>query len=135
VAERQIEGARKRVSFDEQHVLYVPAYSTGTAVFIGARFEHAVLGASALGALGKPAEKVGLEAAELLREEVDSPGVLDRHMADQILPYMALSDGDSTIAPAAITDHCRTNMWLIEKFLPVHFEVAPSGAHITCRHT
>jgi RNA 3'-terminal phosphate cyclase (ATP) len=134
VAERQIEGSRRRVQFGTEHVLYVPSYSIGTAVFTLARFENAVLGASSLGARGKPSERVGLKAANSLLDEVRSQGALDQHMGDQLLPYMALAAGDSEITVTSLTNHCRTNMWVIEQFLPVRFEVDESGGRIACVH-
>jgi RNA 3'-phosphate cyclase len=134
VAERQIEGARKRLEFDAEEVLYVPSPSTGTSILLCALYENCVLGASALGKRGKPAEKVGRECANALMEQVKTEACLDEHMADQILPYMALAPEDSKVTTAAITDHCRTNIWVIEQFLPVRFEVDEEKGTIACRH-
>jgi RNA 3'-terminal phosphate cyclase (ATP) len=44
-------------------------------------------------------------------------------MADQILPYLALGGDGSLATVSEITNHCRTNMWVIEKFLDGHFEL------------
>ena len=79
------------------------------------------------------AEKVGRECAGLLLEQLDGEACLDEHMSDQMLPYMALAENDSTAKVAGITDHCRTNMWVIEKFLPVRFETDVDGRLISCR--
>ncbi len=43
-------------------------------------------------------------------------------MGDQILIYMALAEEKSKVTVSEITDHCKTNMWLIEKFLDGEFE-------------
>ena len=134
VAERQIAGAAREVSIDEEHTLYVPSHSTGSCIFMCARYEGSVLGASQLGARGLPADKVGRQCARSLREQQRSGACLDEHMADQILPYMALAEGHSRVSVAAITDHCRTNVWVIEQFLPVRFEVDEERRLITCRH-
>jgi RNA 3'-terminal phosphate cyclase len=53
-------------------------------------------------------------------------------MTDQILPYLALAGGSSQVRVAGITDHCRTNMWVIQQFLPARFEVAGAAGLITC---
>lgn len=45
-------------------------------------------------------------------------------MADQILPYMALADGETAVTVSEITAHCRTNMWVIEQFLAGRFLVS-----------
>ena len=117
---------------------YVRSFSVGTAVLVRADYEGCRLGASALGKRGKPAEKVGAEAARAMKSLMgvrqDGAGAcLDEHMADQILPYLALAGGESAVRVAAVTDHCRTNIWVIEKFLPARFEVDESEGLIRCR--
>ncbi len=135
VAERQIDGARKKIDFDAEQALYIDAASTGTAVFAMGRFEKSVIGATALGRRGKPAEKVGRECAGELLEEIQSEACLDEHMADQILPFMALAGEDSTVRVSGISDHCRTNMWVIEQFFGVKFEADETSGLIRCKHT
>ncbi len=131
VAERQIEGVRRVLDVDAERADYVRAYSVGTAVLVRADYANCRLGASALGRRGKPAEKVGAEAARALKRQMSTGACLDEHMADQVLPYLALAGGESAAKVAAVTDHCRTNMWVIEQFLPVRFEVEGDVVH--CR--
>ena len=133
VAERQMKAARRVLDLDEEHVSYVRAASTGTAAFICARYESAVLGASELGERGRPAEKVGRRCARAMRELLRAEACLDEHMADQILPYMALAGEESRVTVAAITDHCRTNVWVLENFLPARFELDEQDRTIACR--
>jgi RNA 3'-terminal phosphate cyclase len=57
---------------------------------------------------------------------------LDPHMADQILPFLALAGGESRVRVAEITDHCRTNIRIIEQFLPARFAVNEEAGLITC---
>ncbi len=121
VAERQAEAAEKIFGKIERDVKYVTSLSSGSALFLRARYENCVLGASALGELGKPAEAVGRECAELLNRQMNSEGCTDEWMGDQILPFLALSGG--RISTTKITNHCLTNIWVIEKFLPVKFTV------------
>lgn len=123
VAERQVEGAAKVLGnkFGKIKVLYVPALSAGSSFHIHAHYENCKLGATSLGELYKPAEKVGEEAAQLLKKQMDSGGCLDEWMADQILPFLAISGG--AVKVAEITPHCETNIWVIEQFLDVKFEV------------
>ncbi|HXZ87473.1 MAG TPA: RNA 3'-terminal phosphate cyclase [Candidatus Binataceae bacterium] len=127
VAERQIEGAVAMLGAlpiaPKTSIEYASSHSAGSAMCIVAEFEKTVVGASALGARGKMAEKVGLEAAENFLAEFNSTGCLDRHMADQILPYMALAPTASRVTVTEVTEHCRTNMWVIEKFVEGRFEV------------
>ncbi len=127
VAERQIEGALRRlgsvVVVPETSIEYSTSVSAGSAACIVAEFETSSIGTSALGARGKLAELVGAEAAREFLAVLDSAASLDRHMADQILPYMALAGSGSCVTVADMTSHCRTNMWVIEKFLKGKFEV------------
>jgi RNA 3'-phosphate cyclase len=133
VAERQLEGVAEVLEVDPARAEYVHSASTGTAVHVRAGYANCRLGASALGKRGKPAERVGREAAESLRRAMATGACLDEHMADQILPYLALAGGPSEVTVARITDHCRTNMWVIEKFLPVSLEPDEEAGLIRCR--
>jgi RNA 3'-terminal phosphate cyclase len=108
----------------------VDALSLGTSVHAHAHYSNTKLGADVLGERGKPAEKIGRECALLLKEQMDSGACLDTWMADQILPYMALAGGER-VSVAEVTDHCRSNMWVIEKFLPVKFTT--KGNIISCK--
>lgn len=83
-----------------------------------------IIGADAIGERGKPAEKVGLEAAENLIAEVKSGTPVDRHLADMLIPYMAVADGSSKILTSQITLHTLTNIRITELVAGVKFKVA-----------
>jgi RNA 3'-phosphate cyclase len=121
VAGRQIAGAESIFRFSRKIEKYFKTGSTGSSVHIHCHYDNCILGAGSLGEVGKKAEEVGREAAMLLKKQVDSGACLDEWMADQILPYMALARGKSAISVARLTDHAKTNMWVIEKFLDRKF--------------
>lgn len=122
VSERQLEGFMEILKAKgHEHALYVDALSTGTSIHGHAHYSNTKLGADVLGERGKPAEEIGRECALLLKKQMDSGACLDRWMADQIIPYLGLSEGGK-ISVAEITDHCRSNIWVTEKFLPVKFK-------------
>ena len=79
------------------------------------------IGADALGEKGKKAEDVGKEAAERLLDEVGYKAPVDKYLCDNLLPFIALFGG--SIKAAKISEHALTNMYVIEKFLDVKFEV------------
>ena len=58
-------------------------------------------------------------------------------MADQLIPYMALGTindkKESAVRVAEITDHARTNIWVVENFLPVKFSIDENERIISCR--
>ena len=127
VAERQIAGVREVLGKlklpIEEKMEYYQTQSPGSQICLIAEFKNTVIGTDNLGKLGKRAEDVGKEAAlELLREQ-KSEACLDKHLADQILPYMALGSGKSQITVSEITNHCKTNIWVIEKFIKGNFEI------------
>jgi len=83
----------------------------------------AILGADAIGALRKTSEAVGREAAEKLYAEISSKATVDVHLADMLIPYVALSEGSSVYLTRALSEHLETNIWLAEKILNVKFTV------------
>jgi RNA 3'-phosphate cyclase len=115
----------RNVHISEEHYAHGqdPAHGVGTGIVLWANYEKTILGANGLGEKGVPAERVGQSACEALITEMNSKATLDVHAADQFLPYMALAQGESIFLSREITNHAKTNMWLIEKFLDVKFEV------------
>lgn len=81
-----------------------------------------ILGGDALAEKEKSSEEVGKEAALELLSEINSNGCVDKHLGDQLLIFMSLLPG-SKAKVSEITNHCKTNMRVIEKFLPVQFKV------------
>ncbi|MEW6659802.1 MAG: RNA 3'-terminal phosphate cyclase [Thermodesulfobacteriota bacterium] len=80
-------------------------------------------GFDALGTRGKPAEKVADEAADAFLSFRDRGAAVDRHLADQIVLYLARAKGPSSLITPEITLHLLTNLWVIEQFLGPIFEV------------
>ena len=92
-----------------------------------ARYENILLGADSLGERGVPAEQLGSQAARSLRQEMDGPGTLDVHAADQLLPYLALAVGPSSFRVRELTSHLRTQMDLVQKFIDVEVGSVEAG--------
>ena len=95
----------------------------GTLVFVKAEFENVRAGFSALGARGKRAERVADEACQALEDFLESDTAIEPHLADQLILPMALAKGESRFTTSRITRHLTTNIWLVQQFLPVRFEV------------
>jgi len=127
VAERQIAGIKEVLGKlklpIEEKIEYYDTRCPGSQICLVAEFENTIIGTDNLGKLGKKAEDVGKEAALELLKEQKSEACLDKHLADQILPYMALAEGKSQVTVSEITDHCKTNIWVIEKFLQGNFKI------------
>jgi RNA 3'-phosphate cyclase len=93
-------------------------------------------GFASLGARGKPAEQVADDAVEAYLAFRASGAVLDRHLADQILIYLALARGPSRFTTESVTSHLLTNVWVIEQFLGPTFEIKGAlgeRGEISCR--
>ena len=117
VAERQITGVERFVAVSKKSVKYVQAESTGSAVHVQRVYENCILGASGVGDKNVSAIAVGEAAGHELKNQ---SGCVDKHMTDQLLPFLAFAPG-SRIQVSEITEHARTNIWAIEQFLPVKF--------------
>jgi RNA 3'-terminal phosphate cyclase len=134
VAERQAEAARMRLKeggFDSEiDVLYDTSnpFQKGSSIVLWVETDTSVImGGDAIGELRKSSEVVGREAAEkILKELIDRP-TADVHLADMVIPYIGLADGESIFTVREFTEHLDTNIWLTEKILGVNFNVEKIG--------
>lgn len=112
-----------------------PAFSRasvqpGAALGIWATTEGGcIIGADMAGARGRSAETIGRETSLHLIEDLKSGASVDRHVADQIVPFAALAQGSSTFLIPGVTDHVEARLWLIQKMLGAGVEV--DGRRIT----
>lgn len=128
VAERMTRGFKEIIPDARFKTSYVRSRSPGCFVTAIAYCNNSCrMGASALGELRKKAEDVGRDAARHLKHILESNAVIDSWMVDQIIPYMALAtvktSAASRICIPTLTKHAETNIWVVEKFLPVEFEI------------
>ena len=101
----------------------VPARNPGTLVFLLVQGKDSLAGFSSLGARGKRAELVADETADDLFCFLESRAAFDRHLADQLLIYLARTPGRQHFTTSEVTQHLLTNAWVIERFLAVKFEI------------
>jgi len=108
---------------------YSNTFSTGSGITLWALFSQdgedisvpIVLGGDSLGERGKKAEDVGKEATLNLKKEINSGAVVDKYLADQLIPLLAITKG--AIKTSKITNHTKSNIYVTEKFLDVKFEI------------
>ncbi len=106
--------------------LYVDADSIGTSITLWIIDDRGnVWGADALGKKGKPAEEVGREAAQKLVEDFESGANVDRHLADHLVPLLALVGG--RIKVPEITSHLETNIEVVKLFVGDIFQLDREG--------
>jgi len=132
VAERQARSAERllrREGFDvkirlETYGRHDPHLGPGSGIVLWAKTgAGTVIGADSLGERGKPAEKVGEDAASKFLEEVRSGAPIDRHMGDMIIPFIAVAEGTSEVKVSKLTLHLLTNIQITEMILGVKFNV------------
>jgi RNA 3'-phosphate cyclase len=131
VAERQIVGfhrvIRKEKGVDVKPV-YVASACPGSVIVLWAETSTGcVLAGDHVGERRKPAEVVGREAAFKLQEEIKYGSTVGEHLADQLIPFMALAKGRSEIIAPSLSEHVKTNIWLCEKFLGSKFQTKEDG--------
>ncbi len=122
IARRQKEQAFKRIRSElkiepEVEIIdHVSSIGQGSFLLLLAECEGIVAGFSSLGARGKPAEKVADEGVDLLKNYIESEGCVDPHLADQLVPFMGLAKGNSSLTTTEMTEHLLTNIWVIGHF-------------------
>lgn len=135
IAERQKNEAEailgSRGFSPEIKTLSVPTPGKGTYIFLKVVAENIIAGFSSLGARGKRAETVGEEAAKELIQYIKSNACLDHHLSDQILIYISLIGGHWRFSTSGITEHLKTNLWVISKFLDIEYKIENSIVEIT----
>ena len=121
IAERQRQRALDRLataglSADIALEEDTTARGPGTLVFLAAPGRA---GFSALGRRGYPAERVADEAVDLLLAYQQSGAAVDDHLANQLVPFLALAREPSAFTCPTLTPHLRTVAWVVQQFLPV----------------
>jgi RNA 3'-terminal phosphate cyclase (ATP) len=99
-----------------------------------ATLEHAHVSevVTSFGEKGKSGEQVASALVDEIKSHQSSIGALGQHLADQWMLPLALAVVQRGVGASftctELTEHATTNMGVIEKFLPVKFEVDAAGA-------
>jgi RNA 3'-terminal phosphate cyclase (ATP) len=100
----------------------------GSSLVLWAKTDSGVLlGGDAIGEIRKSSEAVAGEAVGNLLDEVQAGATVDVHLADMLVPYVALAKGESAYLTRAITDHLESNIWLASTILGVDFHFEKKG--------
>ena len=148
VCERQKKAARNMLNKINAPIMikteYVDASNTGSDITLYAGFSDSIneeldkinpviLGSESIGEKGKRSEIVGEEAAKKLFNEINNKSCVDVHLADNLLPFLAISNG--VIKTSEITEHIKSNIYVIGKFLNVKFVIDEKNKMISVKHT
>lgn len=129
VAQRELSQVAKRLNWpaDALHqVTLDPARGPGNVLLLKYVFEHVTEVFSAFGQVSLRAEKVADAAINQAADWLRSDAAVAEHLADQLLLPMALAGGGSFTTPR-MTDHLRSNIEVIQLFLPVRIDCQEGG--------
>jgi RNA 3'-terminal phosphate cyclase (ATP) len=110
------------------------AVGPGTVLFLAVPGRG---GFTALGRRGVPAERVADEAVDGLLAFRTSGAGVDDHLADQLVPFLALGREESLLTCPTASSHLRTVAWVVQQFVPARIaldegpvaclRIAPAG--------
>jgi RNA 3'-terminal phosphate cyclase (ATP) len=126
IAERQRSRALERLADAGVHATIDVAVddhaaTPGTALFVAVRGRA---GFTTLGRRGLRAEAVADAAVDAFLAWRASGAAIDSHLADQLVPFLALAPSPSRLSSAELTSHLRTVAWVVEQFVPVRVSLA-----------
>lgn len=134
VATRELAVVREELSFDETELSteQIHAPSPGNALTLTLAYEHVTDVFVGLGKQGITAEKVARRACGEVRRSLRTDAPVGLHLADQLIVPLALSRGGvfRTVEP---TEHTRTQLQLVPRFLPVKIEASAEASGPTWR--
>jgi RNA 3'-terminal phosphate cyclase len=109
--------------------------SPGTGLTLWCDSRKTVIGSTVLGERGVSSEEVGVMAASNILKEIECDSTLDVFAFDQMLPYMAIATdkGPSTVMVRELSNHAKTNMWLISKFFNANFEAVQNENNVVIK--
>ncbi len=134
VSERQANAAKASLAQFGRNIdirtEYCNTKSPGSGIALWAMFSKyeepdeinpVTLGGDTIGDKGVSAEKVGEDAAKMLAREIESGAAVDEHLADNLIPFLALFGGK--IKTSRISSHTKANIYVAEQFLGKIFEI------------
>ena len=139
MAERTRMGANeflKESGFgSEIKTIYCESNNTGCGMVLSAKGYPVVgIGSDGLGSPGLKAEFLGKYTANTIVEYIKTGCPVDPHLSDQLLIFMALAKGESVIKTPIITEHAKTNIDIIRKFVDCEFYIEDddNGYIVSC---
>ncbi len=120
-AQEVLRRAQRSAVIEERNDRTAP--QPGAALALFASLEGGwTLGADCAGAPRRSSEEIGRRVARTLLEDLGAGAVLDRFAADQVIPFAALTGGESRFLIPRVTEHIESNAWLAGLFLGAEVE-------------
>jgi RNA 3'-terminal phosphate cyclase (ATP) len=94
------------------------ALQKGAALFLRAdTTTGCILGADRAGKPGRRSEAIAEFVVSTLHEDLATGATVDRHLADQLILFAALADGETRYRIPRMTDHVESNLWMVQTML------------------
>ncbi|MEQ1695067.1 MAG: RNA 3'-terminal phosphate cyclase [Hyphomicrobiaceae bacterium] len=124
IAQREVATALALLNWPEEcgQARTVKADGHGNVVMVEVGHEHVTEMFTGFGERKIAAEEVAARVVDEVRAYLSVGAPVGPHLADQLLLPMALAGGGSFVT-GSLTEHARTNMDVIGRFLPVRFGV------------
>lgn len=81
------------------------------------------LGADQAGKRGRRSENIARFVVDSLLKDLGTGAATDRHLADQLILFAALARGKTEYLVPSVSDHVRSNLWLVSKILGAKTEI------------
>jgi len=135
VSVRMEHAARKvflgqTINFENE---FVKARSPGVSITLWAKYKNCILGSSRVGEKGVPAEQIGEECANELRQGMAERCSVDPKMADQILPYLVFASASSEFTTKYLTEHTKSVAWVLQHFVSRKIEFVGEEERVCVR--
>lgn len=109
--------------------------SPGTGITLWTEEADGCIGSVGLGERGVPADNIGKQSAEDILKYIQTDSTIDIYLMDQILPFLVQSNKDSIVRVKTLSNHAKTNMWIIEQFYQnkTLFEITEKNQYLLVR--
>lgn len=128
VAERQVAAAisrleRERVRCNTSSISIARAISPGSSILVYTTSDYGpFIGGDAIGEKGKPAEKVGLEAADRFLKPYLRGASVDAHLADMLVLPLSLAK-QSRFVVDEVSRHLETNLYIVKSMISCNYSI------------
>jgi RNA 3'-terminal phosphate cyclase (ATP) len=129
IGERELAVVRRRLRVhpEQLRVDTVDAHGPGNMLLLELPNQHATEVITVAGERGVPAEQVAERLCAAAERFLATDAPVGEHLADQLLLPLAIAGGGAFRTPEP-TLHTRTNAAVIERFVPVRFDMREDGA-------
>jgi RNA 3'-terminal phosphate cyclase (ATP) len=79
------------------------------------------IGGDAIGEKGKPAERVGLEAAENFIKPYMKNASIDKHLADMLVLPLSLASGKFVVDE--VSKHLETSLYIVKEIIGCNYSI------------